>query len=737
MTVPNRKIGNKWDFGAVRGVRAQNRTHAGGVSARAAQSGMSRGQFLRTAGIAGGAIAAAGLGLGGMAKAQTLGAETTVSPAGTPFDNWFNIQYALYHYGKVYFNPGVYDLGGFQILLVPVFPSEENPNLPPWLEEWGFPAAKELVGIPNAQTGALPKIISSGNADMANGIYPSAVMMYLPSWTGHGAVTFRNLEIEHNGWDALNCFGSNGFTINNCILKANESTFNMLDIEHNGDLTITDSRFIHKGHGNFGTYDTGFADDKPSWGGITFFGISQDYMSVSDVGNITVTGNTIESLKNTAAFGIVLRGGRKQGLLLSTTISNNTVNGPANGIEVDGIDKMPKEILHIDNNHVTCRAEEIVNFLDDGNQSTNDPVFLVAFQNGIQTSNASGLIQAGSTVSNNSVNLSATNPTPDNPFPWDNPEIWFDANGNPVVYSAPFYKGMHFGEYLEPSQVPIPLCVDNLTVSGNTIVGNPGIPMHYPLVFDNNCANNVVANNRISAMLADSDLWGSAPSFIKLSNVPAYGAPHNNTLSGNVIEAGSRGPFGIWCDGNANLVAGNSLKGLTATLIQAVIANQSESETEPLGYGNEFKNNDYGSILPAAHPWWNPCDPGTGFAIFFGAGNRLVNENFWGNYPGWSVSEDGCITSFGCVQILGWGNTLTALKNNTSLSGLTLCDQVWDVFGGNKITGYERCLHRPDTVSAKKKLLIGKMQAKERKARVSKVRYPKMPPLPKKSDFGL
>jgi hypothetical protein len=99
-------------------------------------------------------------------------------------------------------------------------------------------------------------------------------------------------------------------------------------------------------------------------------------------------------------------------------------------------------------------------------------------------------------------------------------------------------------------------------------------------------------------------------------------------------------------------------------------------------YNNEFKNNDYGIVDLSSGP--------AGF-IIHGDGNKLVNENFWGGYPG--LPDVPCLWLSEGTQ----GNTVTALKNGQNLQGMDLCYQILNE-GNNYISGYDKCQNVPQHV---------------------------------------
>ncbi len=591
---------------------------------------MSRGSFVKGAGAVFGAVAAAGLGLSGVAKAQELPPWMLCAfeyfggfpgPTITITQNAYEgcpmiLQMAVSSYPEIQLESGNYDLNllepftGNGALMIAQPPIPEPPPI----------VVERIVGVaqsvyPFNQT--KPRLFASQNVTNSDeGPWYQSVYIQKPN----GPLTLTNLEIEHNGWDAVLCVGSNGLTFDACTIKANESILNVLSPYHYGDLTITNCELIHKGHGNFGSYDTGFDSSKTGWGGVTVYDMDYEHFEFGEIGDINFTGNTLTSLQNTAVNGFYFHGGRAQGRILETKISGNTITGPVYGIYVGPVFRMPMEKVHIDYNTVTCINYETYNLFEGFSEGGLDPVYNISGQSGIHIYNFPGLIQEGSTASGNTVKMHPAENVPLNP-PYEGLPL-FDEQGNPIEYSYSFITGMHFGYYTDydPDFIPAPLCVSNMTVSGNTIEGNYAL-MDYPFNFDNACEYNEITGNTVTGKLKDFDFYGGIPALIKLSNVPGYGVPQNNTLSGNIVGDGSSGPICIQCDGSNNKFLNNYLGSFVADLfLVRVIGNQ-----------NTFQGNDYGDT--GLTGWLDnslPIEDRRGCIIsWFGSQKNTFNETLF------------------------------------------------------------------------------------------------------------
>jgi hypothetical protein len=85
----------------------------------------------------------------------------------------------------------------------------------------------------------------------------------------------------------------------------------------------------------------------------------------------------------------------------------------------------------------------------------------------------------------------------------------------------------------------------------------------------------------------------------------------------------------IWVEGSGNTVRNNNLSGFQARIAQAYVgAAQPDDGYTP--HDNFFQNNDYGPVDSSS------SEAMAGF-VCEGDNNQFTNENFLGNYPGWSV----------------------------------------------------------------------------------------------------
>ena len=146
------------------------------------------------------------------------------------------------------------------------------------------------------------------------------------------------------------------------------------------------------------------------------------------------------------------------------------------------------------------------------------------------------------------------------------------------------------------------------------------------------------------------------------------------TISGITVAASG----GIYFSKN-NQILGNDSRGL--------LSQENQLEIIAGCDGNICKNNDYGAIyggleMAGAHISSNY--------------NTFVNENFWGNYPGYPQAVCMWFNS-GALY-----NTVSALKNGQALQGFDICTQIYFEEGteppANTITGYSKCSAVPESV---------------------------------------
>ncbi len=150
---------------------------------------MSRGQFLRTAGVAGGSVAAAGLGLGGVARASGGSPSNPIVGTGDIGTDYASLQGAIASGGDVYI-AGTFNLGGNTLV------SGQDVNL------HGINGARILGGFQTiTQNGG------SMNVDniIFDGMTDAAILVYASEKTSVSNCVFSNLlfvDPSAGGWDA-------------------------------------------------------------------------------------------------------------------------------------------------------------------------------------------------------------------------------------------------------------------------------------------------------------------------------------------------------------------------------------------------------------------------------------------------------------------------------------------------------------------------------------------------------
>lgn len=92
---------------------------------------------------------------------------------------------------------------------------------------------------------------------------------------------------------------------------------------------------------------------------------------------------------------------------------------------------------------------------------------------------------------------------------------------------------------------------------------------------------------------------------------------------------------------------------------------------------NRFANNDYGTVAAG----------GIAGMVVRSNDNQVVNEQFWGTYPGVQASPN-----LPCIWLTRGtaGNAVSALKCQGAPQGFDVCVQVLDE-GANQVHGSERC----------------------------------------------
>ncbi|MCI0503324.1 hypothetical protein L0Y65_01280 [Candidatus Micrarchaeota archaeon] len=160
---------------------------------------------------------------------------------------------------------------------------------------------------------------------------------------------------------------------------------------------------------------------------------------------------------------------------------------------------------------------------------------------------------------------------------------------------------------------------------------------------------------------------------------------NNATVSGNTIRMapGAWVDYGIRLYGTNNQFHANDLTGMTAQKAQLWMQPFRFMNADYESTANTFTNDAYGPVVLSP-------TPGLAGALVDGIGNALTNENFFGQYPGvYGSPQVPCIL----LPVGATGNMITALKNNQSLQGFDLCFQLLDMnpAGANTVPGASKC----------------------------------------------
>jgi hypothetical protein len=188
-----------------------------------------------------------------------------------------------------------------------------------------------------------------------------------------------------------------------------------------------------------------------------------------------------------------------------------------------------------------------------------------------------------------------------------------------------------------------------------------------------------IVNNRITfnnASFIGNFPWHLVPEIgaIALGTFTPGFVPLTATVTDNQILGD--GGYAITDNGRLvnGLISRNDCRSFNAYFAQSLI----------YGSNNTFKNNEFG-----------PLDHDLGFAgsLIRGNSNLLVNENFWGNYPGIYGTPP-----IPCLKLEGDYNTVTALKNGQALQGFDICTQIFISGNNSDIKGSEKCDAVPEHV---------------------------------------
>ena len=173
-----------------------------------------------------------------------------------------------------------------------------------------------------------------------------------------------------------------------------------------------------------------------------------------------------------------------------------------------------------------------------------------------------------------------------------------------------------------------------------------------------------------------------------LQDVP--GASHNAIFLDLVIDYGSIPSLN-------NKFLRNNSKGLLSGANQVYLGIGCD--------GNVFQNNEYGAISTDGLEMAG--------AFIRSNGNTFVNDNFWGNYTGINGTP-----MIPCMWFASGAlnNTVSALKNGQAIQGITLCNQIYFETGtappANTVNGYSKCAAIPqavmDAMAAKKAAFIAR-----------------------------
>jgi hypothetical protein len=169
----------------------------------------------------------------------------------------------------------------------------------------------------------------------------------------------------------------------------------------------------------------------------------------------------------------------------------------------------------------------------------------------------------------------------------------------------------------------------------------------------------------------------------------------NLVIQENVLQGNADNGIMLAGDVSGCSFANNDLSGLKATTAQVYVDSYS--------HYNQFTNNDYGSLAevipnPDYLDWLENCQPNPQCSdpappeiipnpfkiagiVCMGNHNNFKNENFLGNYPGWTepyYDAQGNPRGLGCILLRGTAtdNKVTALKNGVAMHGYDLCEQV-------------------------------------------------------------
>jgi parallel beta-helix repeat protein len=274
---------------------------------------------------------------------------------------------------------------------------------------------------------------------------------------------------------------------------------------------------------------------------------------------------------------------------------------------------------------------------------------------------------------------------------------------------------------------PEPVACNNITVTDNTIqAGNFGVYMTG--TGNNDEVTRLTFSNTVSGNSIDME--GGRGVFM--------GWADENTVTGNTIIS-QDGICGIRLrDGNSNMLTDNTINGtyrqgirlrsrkfnsgmpsttyntIRGNNLSGVTATGAQVWVDTFSHNNILKNNDYGPV---------DLNSGIAGAWIEGNNNTLTNENFCGDYPGWTYNTQGNPVGPGCILLdadypilvndpndeydcanaffESQNNTITALKNGQVINGFTLCTQIADMPWEfcekelNVIPGLPRCDHIP------------------------------------------
>ncbi len=294
--------------------------------------------------------------------------------------------------------------------------------------------------------------------------------------------------------------------------------------------------------------------------------------------------------------------------------------------------------------------------------------------------------------------------------------VVFGNKGHTVISKNAINKT---GSYLLGGAISVGIYATNsLFVSGYTYDGSSEITDNTITIGSPQDA--LSTTNSFGIVIAKYPPTQTFPEFPGVSPMPVPAGVHH-LVSGNTIRmyrnsvTQGLNPAAIGCLGDAsattwsnNTVEGEAVKGIqlsrtlpaymTPANTDAFVTNNEFYSNNLTGFvagsyqvsldsssnANEFRNNDYG-----------PAELAGTFVL--GSNNTLVNENFWGMYPG-TIGDP----SVPCMWLAtgAVGNAVSAGKYGQALQGFDICTQIYleDTPTQNNVNGYEKCGVVPQSV---------------------------------------